>query len=413
MHMNSRIIVFCSRYWLIWLTGIISGLDACQLGGTAENEKTAAVEKVQSSTPDSLKKSIPDGPIRVSLTQAQYEVGAIQLGQPTLRSLSTTLKVNGTLDVPAQNMVSVSVPFGGYIRQIRLEPGMHVRKGQPLVVLENPEYIQLQQDYLDTKAKLAYADLEYARQQELSRDNVNALKIFQQTRANRQSLQAQLAAAAQRLSILRINPATLSPERLTRAVTVPAPVSGFVTDVPVNNGRFVNPADVLVQITNVDHLHVRLSVFEKDISRIHPGQIVRFGMGGDATLTHRGTIFLVGKSIAPDRTIPVLAHPDGNASDYIPGGYVSAHIDVKTQPLSSLPEAAIVGYGGKSLIYVLEKKQMNPVTYQFRQVEIKTGVRENGYIAVVLPDDLDPKQTPIVVNGAYNLLAKLNNSEEE
>ena len=392
---------------------LLAGLWACQSGSSPESNTAEADTKQASSGGDSTQNKTSIKPVRVSLTQAQYEVAAIQLGQPTLRSLSTRLKVNGMLDVPAQNLVSVSVPFGGYIRQIRLEPGMRVRKGQPLVVLENPEYIQLQQDYLDTKSKLAYADLEFARQEELSRDNVNALKIFQQTRSNRQSLQAQLAGAAQRLAILRINPATLSPEQLTRTIIIPSPVSGFVTDVPVNNGRFVNPADVLVQITNTDHLHVRLSIFEKDISRIHVGQVVRFGMGGDATLTHRGTIFLVGKSIAPDRTIPVLAHPEGNDSDYIPGGYVSAQVDVKTQPLSSLPEAAIVGYGGKSLIYVLEKKQMNPVTYQFRQVEIKTGVRENGYVAVVLPDNLDPKQTPIVVNGAYNLLAKLNNSEEE
>jgi cobalt-zinc-cadmium efflux system membrane fusion protein len=281
------------------------------------------------------------------------------------------------------------------------------------VVLENPDYIQLQQDYLDTKAKLEYADLEFARQQELSRENVGALKVFQQIRSNRQSLQAQLAGMAQRLAILRINPAKLSADQLTRTVTIPSPVSGFITNVPVNNGRFVNPADVLVEITNVDHLHVQLSIFEKDISRIHAGQIVRFGMGGDASLVHRGEIFLIGKSIAADRTISVLAHPDGYADDFIPGGYVSAQIDVKTQPLSALPESAVVSYGGKSLIYVLEKKEADPATYQFRQIEIKTGVRENGYVAATLPPDVNPKLTPIVVNGAYSLLAKLNNSEEE
>ena len=349
----------------------------------------------------------------VSLTQAQYDMAAIKLGQPTPRPLSTTLKVSGMIDVPAQNMVSVSVPFGGYIRQIQLEPGMRIRKGQTLVVLENPEYIQLQQDYLDTQAKLAYADLEFARQQELSRDNVNALKIFQQTRSSRLSLQAQLAGAAQRLAILRINPATLSADRLTRTITVPSPVSGFVTDVPVNNGRFVNPADVLVQITNTDHLHVRLNVFEKDISRIHAGQVVRFGMGGDGTLAHRATIFLLGKSIAADRTIPVLAHPEDNAYAFIPGGYVSAQVDVKTQPLPALPESAVVGYGGKYYVYVLDRKGNKSLDYSFRQIEVKTGVRENGYVAVTLPDNLNSQKTPIVVSGGYNLLAKLNNSEEE
>jgi len=382
--------------------------------GCSSSEQQADKDKASlaEATP-SRGDSATSGPVRVSLTQAQYDVAAVELGQPSLRTLNTTLKVNGTIDVPASNLVSVTVPFGGYIRKIDLEPGMKVRKGQALVVLENPEYIQLQQDYLDTKAKLEYADLEYARQQELSRDNVNALKLFQQIRANRQSLQAQLAGMAQRLAILHINPDRLSPSQLTRQVTIPSPVSGFVTNVPVNNGRFLNPSDILVEITNVDHLHVRLGVFEKDISRIRAGQVVHFGMGGDPALVHRGEIFLIGKSIAADRTISVLVHPDGYAADFIPGGYVSAQIDVRTQPLLTLPEPAVVRYGGKSLVYVLEKKVGNPATYQFRQVAVKTGVREKGYVAVSLPTDINPATTPIVVKGAYSLLAKLNNSEEE
>ena len=384
-------------------------VTGCSSSDHQENMNDANLAQATQARGDST----PSGPVRVSLTQAQYNVAAIRLGQPTLRPLSTTLKANGTIDVPASNLVSVSVPFGGYIRTIDLEPGMRVRKGQPLARLENPEFIQLQQDYLDTKAKLDFADLEFARQQELSRDNVNALKVFQQVRANRQSLEAQLAGMTQRLAMLHINVHNLSPNQLTRLVTIPSPVSGFVTNVPVNNGRFLNPSDILVEITNVEHLHVRLSIFEKDISRIHNGQLVRFGMGGDPSFFHRGEIFLIGKSIAADRTISVLAHPDGYAADFIPGGYVSALVDVKTQPLQTLPESAVVRYGGKSLVYVLEKKQGNPILYQFRQVALKTGVRENGYVAVTLPADVNPAVTPIVVNGAYSLLAKLNNSEEE
>nr|WP_229376485.1 efflux RND transporter periplasmic adaptor subunit [Fibrella aquatilis] len=367
--------------------------------GAAQKDTTEAISK--------------DGIVRVSLTQAQYTVADIKLGQPTNRSLNTILKANGQIDVPAANLVSVSVPFGGYIRYITLEPGQRIRKGQTLVTLENPDYIQLQQDYLDTKAKLDYADLDYARQEELSRENVSALKVFQQTRSNRQSLQAQLAADAQRLAILRINPATLTPARMTRTITVPSPTSGYITNVPVNKGKYVNPADVLVEITNMDDLHVRLNIFEKDIGQIRLGQPVRFGIGNDAAPIHKGEIFLIGKSLATDRTIPVLAHPDELKPIFIPGGYISAQIDVKTQSLPTLPESAVVGFGGKNYIYVLESKSGQPVTYQFRQMEVRTGVRENGFIAVSLSADIDPVKTPIVLIGGYSLLSKLNNSEEE
>lgn len=401
MFVNHRVRV--TRPLSTLLVGM-SLLTACQ----SAEKNGAAVELAQAAPKEAEPK--PGEPVRVSLTQAQYTVGGIKLGQPTERMMSTRLKVNGVLDVPAQNQVSVSVPFGGYIRSIDLEPGMRIRKGQTLVVLENPDYIQLQQDYLDTKARLEYADLDFARQQELSRDNVNALKVFQQTRASRQSLQAQLAGMTQRLALLHINPATLTPATLTRTVRVPAPVSGFVTDIPVNNGRYLNPADVLVQISDLSHPHVRLSVFEKDISSIRLGQIVQFTLGGN-TAMHRGEVFLIGKSIAPDRTISVLVHPDGSPEQYIPGSYISAQVDVKNRPLPTLPEAAIVSFGGKNYVYVLETQANG--AYTFRQVGVTPGVREKGYVAVSLPAGVDFAKTPIVIQGAYNLLAKLNNSEED
>ena len=164
------------------------------------------------------------GPVRVSLTQAQYEVAAIRLAQPRARTLSTTLKVNGTLDVPAQNLVSVSVPFGGYIRQIRLEPGMRIRKGQTLAVLENPDYIQFQQDYLVTKAKLEYADLEFAppagtepRKRECA-ENSSEDPLYPAAFAG------PIGGHGPTLGALRINPAKLPADHLIRTIGVPSPV---------------------------------------------------------------------------------------------------------------------------------------------------------------------------------------------
>ena len=404
-------------HYLISLA-LLTGFWACQKG---ETKQTDSAEKPGAQTtapanPDSTKQAEADkreGLVRVSLTSAQYAVAGIQLGQLAPRPLSSVLKVTGVLYVPPQNQVSVSVPFGGYVRRITLEPGTRVRKGETLLTLENPDYIQLQQDYLDNKAKLEYADLEFARQQELSRDNVTAVKTFQQTRSNRQSLQALLAGDAQRLAILHIDPAKLTPASITRTIVVRSPASGYVTSVPINNGKFVNPADVLVEITNVDHLHARLNIFEKDLGKIRVGQPVRFGLGSDAGFPHRGTIFLIGKALATDRTVPILAEPEDYSADFIPGSYVSAQIDLSTQSLPTLPEAAVVGFGGKSYVYVLEKKAANPVVYQFRQLEVTTGTRENGFVAVSLPLGVDPTKTPIVIAGAYSLLSKLNNSEEE
>ncbi|WP_338875394.1 efflux RND transporter periplasmic adaptor subunit [Spirosoma sp. SC4-14] len=396
-------------YTLLLFSTIGLSLTGCG-SGSGSDEKS--VNDAEVNVGDSAKNT-GNGPITIGFTQAQYDVAEIQVGQPELRTLSTTLKVNGVLDVPPQSQVSVSMPFGGYVRSIKLEPGVKVSKGQTLAILENPEFVQIQQDYLNTKAQLEFAELEFARQQELSRENVNALKVVQKTRADRQSLEVQLAGLAQRLALLHINPATLRADRLTRTVVVPSPVTGYITDVPVNNGRYVNPSDVIIEVTDVNDLHVHLTVFEKDITRIHPGQAVKFGLGDNAAMPHRATIFLKGKSISSDRTIPVLARPLGWSDDFIPGAYVAAQIDVTTQPLTVLPDAAVVSFGGKSYIYVLDSKSGQPVTYQFRQIEVKTGISQKGYTAVTIPPSVDVSKTPVVVKGAYSLLSQLNNSGEE
>nr|WP_293833859.1 efflux RND transporter periplasmic adaptor subunit [uncultured Arsenicibacter sp.] len=353
-----------------------------------------------------------DGPVEVTFTQAQYNIAAIELGQPERRDISSTLKVNGTIDVPPNQRVTVSVPYGGYVRNLNhdLLPGQRVRKGQVLAVLENPEFIQLQQDYLETKARLDYTDQEYQRQQELSRENVSALKVFQQTASERQRLQAQLAGQAQRLTMLRINPASLRADKLTRTIPVPSPVDGYITMVNINLGKFVNPADVLAEITDISHIHLALSVFERNIDQIRVGQRLRYAVGQEGRPVHPATVILIGKEISPQRTIEVHAHPQTATPSIIPGAYVSAELDVTSQSVSALPESAVVSFGGKSYVYVLISKEKGQ--YQFRQVTVQPGIAENGYVAVTLPADIDPQKTPVVVKGAYSLLSKLNNQEE-
>lgn len=89
------------------------------------------------------------------------------------------LKVTGKIDVPPQNMVSVSVALGGYLKWTNLLPGMRIKKGDLLAIMEDQQYIQLQEEYLTAKAKLNFAEKDYNRQKELNQIKANSDKIFQ------------------------------------------------------------------------------------------------------------------------------------------------------------------------------------------------------------------------------------------
>ncbi|MBL0098573.1 MAG: hypothetical protein IPP46_20385 [Bacteroidetes bacterium] len=104
----------------------------------------------------------------VQLTPEQIQRSGIKTGRIEKRKMAARLQVNGIIDVPPQNMISITLPLGGYLKSTKLLPGMHLRKGEELAVMEDPRLIQLQQDYLTAKIKGRQLEQEYNRQQELN-----------------------------------------------------------------------------------------------------------------------------------------------------------------------------------------------------------------------------------------------------
>jgi len=343
----------------------------------------------------------------VELTAAQFKTAGITYGKPENRQISGAVKVNGLLDVPPQQQVSISVPMGGFIKQTSLLQGMPVKKGQVIAVLENLDYIQLQQDYLEVSSQLEYAATEHNRQQELARENINALKTLQQAKATWQTLLAKENGLKQKLAMLNISTAALQKGNIQRTINVYAPISGYVTQVNVNLGQFVTPADILFRIVNTEHLHAELTVFEKDVPRLKIGQLVRFTLANEAK-TRTATVHLIGREISPERTVRVHCHLEEEDTQLLPGTYLQAMIETGAAAVKALPDAAVVNFENKSYVFV--KKPGTDSTFHFNMLEVQKGNSEQGYTEVIFPK-AEPEEE-VVVTGAYDLLAKLKNSGE-
>ena len=96
----------------------------------------------------------------VELRDDQIKLAKIETGTIELRSLNGTLKVSGLVTVAPQNMAMVSMPLGGFVKSIATIPGSSVSKGQTLALLENQDFVDIQQNYLEAKNKLEYAEAE-------------------------------------------------------------------------------------------------------------------------------------------------------------------------------------------------------------------------------------------------------------
>ncbi len=341
----------------------------------------------------------------VTLTEEQYKTVGIEIGHIENRVLSGTIPLTGMLDVPPQNLVNITAPLGGFLRSTSLLQGMHLVKGQLIAVIENPEYIQLQQDFLDTKSQTEFLETEFHRQEELAKENVNAQKTLQKSRADLNSMKAKNSGLRAKLTMLNIDPDKLGPGVIRSTIALHSPINGYVTQVNSAIGSFVNPTDVMFRIVDTEHLHAELTAFERDIPNIKIGQTIRFTLANE-TKERTAKVFLIGREISADRTVRIHGHLDKEDRDLIPGMYLKAIIETGSQTFPSLPEDAVVNFEDKNYIFIKESGENT-----FRQLAVTTGVRENGFVEVKLPDDRNVKNTSVVLKGAYKLLSKIKNRE--
>jgi len=349
----------------------------------------------------------------VELRADQIKLANIETGAIELRSLSGTLKVSGIVAAAPQNLATVSMPLGGFVKSTSLMPGNAVKKGQTLAILENQEFVDIQQNYLETKNKLEYAEAEYKRHTELYKDDVYSQKNLQQVTSDYKSLKTQVKALEQKLALIGINPATLSEDAISSSVALASPISGYVTAVNINIGKFVSPSDVLFEIVNSDKLFLELTLFEKDADKVSAGQKIHFFINNE-TEQHEAVIYQTGKSIGTDRTYKVYATVIGSCENVIPGMYVNAIIETSGNLVASLPSEAIVSFDEKDYIFVYEKEKEEdgkPFT-EYRIIEVQKGVTDGGFTEIVLPAGFAVKDAKVVIKGAYNLLSAKKNAGE-
>lgn len=343
----------------------------------------------------------------VELDDAQLVNAAIQLDTLTNRDITMRIKVNGLVDVPPQSMVSVSIPLGGYLKSTKLLPGMRIRKGEVLALLEDPQYIQLQQDYLVAAAKLRYAEADFNRQQTLSSTQASSEKTLQMARAEFENQQITTKALAAKLALIHINPATLSAESISRTIQVFSPIDGFVSKVNVNIGKYVSPTEVLFELVDPADIHLSLNVFEKDAPFLKIGQQVLAYSNHQPDVKHEAEIFLVSHNINADRAVQVHCHFEDYDPLLLPGMYMNAEVVLNNRSVTALPQDAIVGWQNKT--YVFEVLSKN----SFEMKEVKVNGSSNGFSAVEPVGAAWKPNAMYVTKNAYTLLMKLKNQGED
>lgn len=363
----------------------------------------ACSSKNDTATSDNVTNNKSAGEV-YELSTTQFNSSDMKLGKLEMKEFFDVVKANGMFVVPPQNNASISSYFGGSVKDIELIPGQRVKKGQVLFTLENPEYVQLQQDFLESQGQLTYLKSDYERQKNLAQDNVTSQKNYLKSESDYTVTRVKYESLRKKLELLNINPNMLTIDNIRTSVNVIAPINGYVTEVNISRGSFLNPSDVAMVIVDADHLQLKMNIFEKDLAKVKVGQTIHFRIQDDHSKDYEGVVYMVNKTVdAEKRTIGVHGHlkDEKLTNRFNPGVYLEAEIYTTSDSRSSLPQEALVEVDDKYYVLVLDKSS-NEI-YSFIKKEVNVGVSNNDNIEILNAHDFN-ENTEFLVKGAFNII---------
>ena len=361
------------------------------------------------------------------LTDEQMKAVGIEIGSIEQKQLSATLKANGGLRVPNSNKANATSMFGGVIKSLNVEIGDFVKKGQVIATISNPQFIQLQEEYLSINSRIEFAEQEVARQRELNEGNAGAKKNLQSATSELNTLRTRKASLQQQIQMMGINPTSLSNSSLKSSLVVTSPISGTVSNVFAKIGSYVDVSSPIAEIIENTALHLDLQVYEKDIPLIKIGQKIDFVVTNNPNKTYSAEVYSIGSSFSGEsKTIAVHSKITGDKTGLIDGMSITGTVSSDDVLSTAVPNDAIVNADGKYYIFLVKEQEEEPHDHkedeahdhgsekgtQFVRVEVVKGASQLGYTAIT-PVSETPQGTHIVVKGAFFVNAKMDDTGED
>jgi cobalt-zinc-cadmium efflux system membrane fusion protein len=376
------------RYTFILLLAL--SLAACN----QPEEAAVAVE----TTPE------PTNGEALQISNQQFESVDMDLVRLSEQPFYESISANGLFEVPPKYQSLVSAYYGGYVKQLDLLPGQYVRRGQVLFTLENPAFIQTQREFLEAQSQLNYLESEYERLKALAEENVTARKNFLKAEADYKLTKVQHAALKKQLELMRIDPEKLTADDIQTTIAVLAPISGYVMEVMVHKGQLLNPEDAALHLINKDHLHLELTVFEKELPKLKKGQPIRFSTPNLPGETYAAEVYLINPAVDPQtRKLMVHGHLEEEklVELFSPGNYIEGEILTSSRQALALPAKAVVELDGTYYVLLLDSEGTDG--YRFTQKEVQVGQSTADYIEILNAADFSAKDR-FLGEGAFRMV---------
>lgn len=345
----------------------------------------------------------PEETSLIEVTREQFRSMKMEMSPLREKEFDSVIKASGRITVPPKSRAKVTPYIGGYVKSVSLLAGDKVVKGQPLLTLESPEYIDMQRDYLEIAGQMEYFKSEYERQKMLFNEKISSQKKYLEAESEYKKAKAEYESLRRKLDMLNINPSQVEKGEFVHVITVYAPISGDIAVINASMGMAVSPLDVIMEIIDVNTIHLELAVFEKDVFSLNKGQKVNFTIPQVNTEAFEAEVSVIGTSVlGNERVVNVYASLDeATKRKLLYGMFVEAQLITTSRNALSVPFDAIVTEESNSFLLVLDAEDEE--RYVFRKTLIKTGERSDDFMEV-FPDDNINTDANVLIKGVYDIM---------
>jgi cobalt-zinc-cadmium efflux system membrane fusion protein len=380
-----------------------------------------------------------EAPNSTTLSAAQIKSIQIEIGRIEKKQLTASLKANGLLMVPNNNRANATALLGGVIKDILVQTGQTVRKGQVIANVSNINFIQMQDAYISVLAQIELKELELKRQEDLKAGNAGALKNLQSAKAELKSLKSQEASLEKQFELLGIKSSSINSENLRSTFVITSPIDGAISHISVNIGSYVDANTSIAEIVDHKQLHLDLFVYEKDLQKVKVGQTIHFTLTNNPGKEYDADIYAISNTFEKNsKAIAVHALVKGDKQGLIDGMSITALVSLEHATVDAVPSDAIVNHEGHDYIFIVSEKNeehqhhhdsaqgnvhaahqhdseaslgdyTNGLT--FEKIPVRKGTSDIGYSEITLLKNI-PADSKIVTQGAFFLMAKMTNSGE-
>jgi RND family efflux transporter MFP subunit len=346
-----------------------------------------------------------DETVEVALTPEAVERAGIKTAAARSATASATLTVPGTVMSNAYRDTKVNALVGGVVRQVTVELGAPVTRGQPLTVIFSGELADAQMKYLSMQAMLNADHQKLERTQKLVALGAASRQELEEITAIHTGHETEVAAARQRLLLLGLGPEDVS--RLADAahvvseVLVRAPAGGVVIARSVNPGQVVAAGQELFTVTDLRTVWAIGDLYEKDFSAVRVGSEAAVTVPATPGLPLRGRVAYIDPRVDPaTRTAKVRVEVPNKGADLRLGMYVTLSFESRSGGhVTLVPRDAVQAVGNRNVVYVLVEGGEG----RFAERTVKLGAALGESLEVL--DGVKPGEL-VVTAGSFFLRAE-------